>query len=888
LQESKKGSASSQSSYSTATKKREYSTPRKSYKAETAPAPPPPPADPKPFREKAVKNFEQALRTRLGQDENTEKAAKLKDLAKNVESELYRHHERKVDSKYLAKYRSLLFNLKDEKNDLFSAVLSREITPKQLVSMSAEEMANKELQQWRQKELKHEIETIKKNELDQLARGNKFLVKTHKGEEVKEEKPNVAEVKLPEEVDVPDKKKADEEKAKNEKKRRDKEKDRERRREKDKKHHRHKSSREKDRDKDRHHRHKSSSSRDKDRHHSSKDKKSSSSKEEMASKEDKVKPVEREVQEKVVENDVKESEREKLEEDRRQKAFSEKMAKAEKILKEFKESKLSLEAIDEGDDQGEGNKVQESADDLEIVEEHVVKDSSPAEVTSTVNIVTPEGDGYDREARGADPTVWSGRVDMPDVASFSVQAKAVSGTTDYLTDDLRDVLKIVGRIPPKVVWDYVAQVAAAGAKEILLVRLLPSSDDEKVSYASFFAYLQERKRFGVVGNFSAMVKDCYILPLGPEENLNDCLMPLDGPGLDGDGERPDMLLALVVRSKRKRSRPLQEKLVKAQKARLGGNGGTPPLYDLHEEDMEYDPAMAGNAPDLDSSPEVVLDDEVYDPESAFVDDDVAEPAAKKARTEGLPQFSPPQTTADADSNSRRMLKDLEKKIRQEKQDLASMKGDAGGTPSSSALGPATVEGFQGLPMNIARILYGNKAEQMVKKPEEDKASKSSSSLSGMSDAELLAKAQEMESGPPKQQQLDPRRQPEAPPHHSYFAGPTPPAQPSATSYTDPNWMNTGPPPLPQVAAFNAPPPQQQRQQQQGPWMSGYEPTPTNWQPPPGDRDWRGDDSGGRWRDNHQYGHNRRDHHRRDRGHHRGDQRDRDYRERSDDRRRNRR
>ena len=57
-------------------------------------------------------------------------------------------------------------------------------------------------------------------------------------------------------------------------------------------------------------------------------------------------------------------------------------------------------------------------------------------------------------------------------------------------------------------------------------------------------------RLGVVGNNSKMVKDCYLLPLSSTDNLNRALLPLDGPGIEES--RPDMLLALVVRTRRKR------------------------------------------------------------------------------------------------------------------------------------------------------------------------------------------------------------------------------------------------------------------------------------------------------------------------------------------------
>ena len=47
-----------------------------------------------------------------------------------------------------------------------------------------------------------------------------------------------------------------------------------------------------------------------------------------------------------------------------------------------------------------------------------------------------------------------------------------------------------------------------------------------------------------------MVKDCYILPLGATDSINDALLPLDGPGLDE--VRTNILIALIVRTRRKR------------------------------------------------------------------------------------------------------------------------------------------------------------------------------------------------------------------------------------------------------------------------------------------------------------------------------------------------
>ena len=50
--------------------------------------------------------------------------------------------------------------------------------------MSADEYASKELQLWRKAEAAMDIEAIKTHELDMLALGNTFVMKSHKGEQV--------------------------------------------------------------------------------------------------------------------------------------------------------------------------------------------------------------------------------------------------------------------------------------------------------------------------------------------------------------------------------------------------------------------------------------------------------------------------------------------------------------------------------------------------------------------------------------------------------------------------------------------------------------------------------------------------------------------------------
>lgn len=113
----------------------------------------------------------------------------IEEFTKATEMEMYNLFNRDTGAKYKAKYRSLLFNIKDRKNHtLYAKICGKLIDPKKLVRMSPEEMASQELAQWREQETKHQLEMIKKSELDLLTCAKNYVLKTHKGEEVIEGK----------------------------------------------------------------------------------------------------------------------------------------------------------------------------------------------------------------------------------------------------------------------------------------------------------------------------------------------------------------------------------------------------------------------------------------------------------------------------------------------------------------------------------------------------------------------------------------------------------------------------------------------------------------------------------------------------------------------------
>lgn len=146
------------------------------------------------LRSNVRKSLLESLSSRISEEPEMKNAEEnLEELISKIEEELYNQFS-KVDQKYKAKYRSLLFNIKDPKNlNFFKKIMFKWVTPFQLVRMTADEMASQELAEWRERENKHQIEMIRKTELDMMNQSKSLLMKTHKGEEIIESKDKTCE-----------------------------------------------------------------------------------------------------------------------------------------------------------------------------------------------------------------------------------------------------------------------------------------------------------------------------------------------------------------------------------------------------------------------------------------------------------------------------------------------------------------------------------------------------------------------------------------------------------------------------------------------------------------------------------------------------------------------
>ncbi|XP_011308200.1 death-inducer obliterator 1 [Fopius arisanus] len=557
-------------------KTEQKSTPWKSRKSET-----------EPIRLNIRKSLAEALTSRIKETEDLKLSdEEITELALKIELEMYKYF---TGAKYKAKYRSLLFNIKDTKNlTLFRKIADRSLTPDAVVRLSPEEMASQELAEWREKETKHQLEMIKKNELDLMAQAKSIVVKTHKGEQIIENDGGLEAVdpKTPVQDIVTVLNSADNtssdileekeetsssmedsraKKYEDKKKKRDRDREREGHRSRDKEHkeskrdrsssrnRRHRSrdrsrdrrkskdgKRDKERDKDREKSREKDKSKDKDKDRSRRSSKSSSRSKSSHRDSHKDKEKKRDV----------EDDKKKLEEKKKEPAVPPPEKPIEDRLWRHVEEETNTNTLDGND-----------------------SDVSDREPSSTVTIKTPDiNEDLEREkevvinieqplppctapppkevTKSQSPTVWRGFVNMVDVAKFFITAQEISGHAKDLMDDLPDSIDVVGRIGPETVWDYMSKTKKNGSKEILVIRLTAANDEEKIPYITLYSYLNSRSRLGVIGTISSNIKDFYIMPFSSHSQIPPILRPLIGPGFEEN--RPHLLLGIIIRNKRKR------------------------------------------------------------------------------------------------------------------------------------------------------------------------------------------------------------------------------------------------------------------------------------------------------------------------------------------------
>lgn len=464
----------------------------------------------------------------------------IDEFAGKVEHEMFLYFNKDTRDKYKTKYRSLKFNLGDVKNKtLLEKICSKKIEPKQLVSLTSADLASEDLAKWREHENKHQLEIITKSELDALAQ-TKVVLKSHKGEEVIESKSETNDIAIQDVELVISKtvlKMEDNElnvSSANNTSSVDHDKHRSRHRSRSRDRHHHKSSssshskHRRSRSRSRNHKNssKSSSSHDKSKRSSDHKHKRSRSKSRNRSKS-----------------------RDKSKKDDHHNKSSEKHDKhhhhhhhhsksTEKV-----ETKIT-EIIPEKQDVDLVGKILDSMGvhvNLEIKkpsrdEESKIEISTIREEPPLVEpIIEPK----------EEIQLFSGHLTVPDVNSFDIVAMKISGNLEEMNDNFNHQLDMIGRIEPKLVWDYIEKVMKSPGKEVCILRF---ATDDLEAHQGAFQHLQSRQRFGVIKLQSpTIIKDFYIIPLEKKDSLPSMLHPLTRSTLIEDENREDLLIGIAIK-----------------------------------------------------------------------------------------------------------------------------------------------------------------------------------------------------------------------------------------------------------------------------------------------------------------------------------------------------
>lgn len=461
--------------------------------------------------------------------------AEIETFSDQVELEMFELFNKDTGHKYKAKYRTLMFNIRDRKNlTLFQKICEKGVPAAQLVRMEPQELASQELAAWRENESKHQLEMIKKSELELLACSKNYVLKTHKGEEVVEDKstdrveldPSVAvedvvsalnsnvtstteEVRAKQpETEAKYVKSYTHEDAHSSKKKDAKRRSRSRSRDRRGKHKRRRS-RSRSRDRRERSRSRDRRARSRDHHHHEKKKHERRSPERKHEKRDKSRGDKRD--EKPAAHKV------------------EDYNLVDKIL-EASQAIVSSGRLD----------VEKIAREQAASEKHhpVESDQEP---TSTVTIPTPPHPSSPVETL---QNIWSGVIKMIDVASFKLDAQPVSGEVEHIIPYLPATLDVVGRIAPETVYDYIGKIKKIPNREIIIIRF---SSLDTVAYVTMYKYHEQRRRLGVIKTNSASIKDFYLLPLPAEKKVPAVLQPIKGVGFIEGDQKPDLLLGVIVR-----------------------------------------------------------------------------------------------------------------------------------------------------------------------------------------------------------------------------------------------------------------------------------------------------------------------------------------------------
>ncbi|XP_058516807.1 SPOC domain-containing protein 1 isoform X2 [Ochotona princeps] len=137
--------------------------------------------------------------------------------------------------------------------------------------------------------------------------------------------------------------------------------------------------------------------------------------------------------------------------------------------------------------------------------------------------------------------LWEGMLDMFSIKRFRVTAQLVLGHSCQLAQALPEVIRSAGCIPPNTIWDLLASIEPAKAKDTCVLRLCPHGARDTQNCRLLYSYLNNKQRHGLA---AVQQVGMVLLPLPAFQPLPSRLRPLGGPGLEVT--HSSLLLAVLL------------------------------------------------------------------------------------------------------------------------------------------------------------------------------------------------------------------------------------------------------------------------------------------------------------------------------------------------------
>lgn len=198
----------------------------------------------------------------------------------------------------------------------------------------------------------------------------------------------------------------------------------------------------------------------------------------------------------------------------------------------------------------------------------------------------------DFEDESSVPSVWSGSIAFPEVASFKCTIEYCDSSKQKNEGKMARLLRefpskkwsIEGRLNTGTAHDYLNKLAPSG--DLYLGKVVPKEEE---GVKTLFKHLSNKLKYGVIGNRPSSVKDCYLIPYSKMERSSNAQFYQAFPLFDPPKE--DCFLLLVV-GKTDSKPHAAVNYVSRQKA----HAKPKPIEDDHYEPAEYEPSVPSYMP----------------------------------------------------------------------------------------------------------------------------------------------------------------------------------------------------------------------------------------------------------------------------------------------------